>query len=706
MSSNGIPVDTFPRQQARTRRFSLGAPRTFTVAAGGARVLFLRSASGEDPLTALWILDVASGEERCAADPRDLADGGSFSDAPAEERARRERSREQADGIVAYTADRDGRRAAFALAGQLWLADVDAGTCRKLPARGPVFDPRIDPSGETVAYCSGATLRLVDVEGGDDRLSAGEDDPDVTWGQAEFVAAEEMGRSRGHWWSPGGSSLLVARVDVGPVGTWWIADPVHPDSPPTPHRYPAAGTADAIVNLFHINLDGTRSEVTWDRDRFPYLVSVTWGTGGPPLLVVEARDHHVTQVLVVDLATGTTQTLVEDRDPAWVSHPAGVPAWLDDGRLVWSTVSDDTYRLLIGGEVVTPAGMQLREVVGVGNDVVFAASSDPTETELWRWSDGAPLERLTAGGVATGVAGGSTLAFAAHRLDAPTRWWVRTPEGPDREIPSHASEPLVTPTVQLLEIGPRRLRVGVLLPADHQAGRPLPVIMSPYGGPGMARVTAARSQWLESQWLADRGFAVVVADGRGTPGRGPAWERSIRGDFATAALEDQVAALEGAAAVVADLDVTRVGIRGWSFGGYLAALAVLRRPDVFSVAVAGAPVTEWRLYDTFYTERFLDHPDTDPEAYARSSLLDMAAGLERPLLIVHGLVDDNVVVAHTLRLSQRLLEAGRPHSVLPLSGVTHMASQQEVAEHLLELQVEFLVRHLGPLAPVVEVATA
>ncbi|MBO0692230.1 MAG: prolyl oligopeptidase family serine peptidase, partial [Acidimicrobiaceae bacterium] len=193
----------------------------------------------------------------------------------------------------------------------------------------------------------------------------------------------------------------------------------------------------------------------------------------------------------------------------------------------------------------------------------------------------------------------------------------------------------------------------------------------------------------------DQGFAVVVCDGRGSPGRGRRWDRRIYQDFSDGVLDDQVAALHGAAAEVPDLDLSRVGITGWSFGGYLAALAVLRRPWVFHAAVAGAPVTEWRLYDTYYTERYLGHPATAPDVYDRQSLLNDAARLERPLLLIHGLVDDNVVVAHTLQLSARLLEAGRSHAVVPLSGVTHMASQEEVAENLLLLQTRFLAEALG-----------
>ena len=183
---------------------------------------------------------------------------------------------------------------------------------------------------------------------------------------------------------------------------------------------------------------------------------------------------------------------------------------------------------------------------------------------------------------------------------------------------------------------------------------------------------------------------MIVADGRGTPGRGAAWERAVAGDLASPALDDQVDVLAAVAASHPDLDRDRVAIRGWSFGGFLAALAVLRRPDVFRAAVAGAPVTDWRLYDTHYTERYLGDPAADPAAYERSSLLADAPKLSRPLMIIHGLADDNVVVAHTLRLSSALLAAGRPHSVLPLSGVTHLASQEEVAENLLLLQVEFL----------------
>jgi dipeptidyl-peptidase-4 len=259
------------------------------------------------------------------------------------------------------------------------------------------------------------------------------------------------------------------------------------------------------------------------------------------------------------------------------------------------------------------------------------------------------------------------------------------------QIQSFAETPAITPKLQLLRTPERDLRVALFLPSGHEPGSAkLPVIVDPYGGPHHQRVVASRGAHLLSQWFADQGFAVVVADGRGTGGRGPSFDRAVRGDLAGPPLEDQVEALEAAAEYCTDLDLGRVAIRGWSFGGYLAAMAVLRRPDVFHAAVAGAPVSDWHLYTTHYTERYLADPAKQGENYDRSSLLAEAARLERPLLLVHGMADDNVVVAHTLRLSSALLAAGKAHSVLPLSGVTHMTPQEVVAENLLWLQLEFL----------------
>jgi dipeptidyl-peptidase-4 len=262
-------------------------------------------------------------------------------------------------------------------------------------------------------------------------------------------------------------------------------------------------------------------------------------------------------------------------------------------------------------------------------------------------------------------------------------------------ISSQAEEPVIAPLPRLFRVGDRNLSAAILLPSTHETGMSWPVICSPYGGPHAQRVIAAGGAYLTEQWLADQGFAVVIIDGRGTPGRGPSWEYAVHHDLAGPVLDDQVDGLLALAEIEPALDLSRVGIRGWSFGGYLAALAVLDRPDVFHAAVAGAPVTEWRLYDTAYTERYLGNPNDDDAPYEATSLLNRAAQLDRPLLLIHGLADDNVLAAHTLQMSSALLAAGRQHNVLPLSGVTHMTPQEVVAENLLLTEVEFFRTHLG-----------
>jgi len=694
-------TDSFPRRQARTRRFTLGAPRGFTVSPDGDRVAFLRSRGGTDPVTCLWTLDLATGEERLVADPHTL--DASTEDLPPEEKARRERSREQAGGVVGYATDRPVTMAAFALSGQLYVTEFAAGlTPRLVETPGGVIDPRPDPTGRLVAFVSGGALHVHDVTARTTRALAEPDGPLVTYGLADFAAAEEMERMRGYWWSPDGDALLVARVDESPVQQWHIADPANPATVPTAVRYPAAGTPNARVTAEIITLDGTTTPVSWDDE---YLVDVVWDGHGL-VVVTEPRDQTALRVRQVDPTTGATTLADERTDPVWVDIVPGVPAHTASGALVTVADVDDARRLVVDGAPVTPATLQVRDVACVDGDVVlFRASEEPASVGLWTWGPDGLTSLTPQPGVHSGLMAGGTLLVS--RADLDTDGSVTTvrratdagPDGADAVVPgeltiaSFADLPGLEPRVSLLTTGSRGLPTALLLPSWYEPGTTLPVLMDPYGGPHAQRVVAARGAHLTSQWFAEQGFAVVVVDGRGTPGKGPAFERAVHGDLATPVLDDQVDALQALARDHPDLDLTRVGIRGWSFGGYLAALAVLRRPDVFHAAIAGAPVTDWSLYDTHYTERYLGLPDSD--AYRRSSLIGDAGKLTRPLLLVHGLADDNVVAAHTLRLSSALLAAGRPHSVLPLSGVTHMTPQEVVAENLLLLQVQFLKDALG-----------
>ena len=689
--------DTFPRQYARTQRLTLGDPRTITVAADGQRVLFARSRAGDDPVNCLWVLDIATGEERLVADPLHLLDAADDEHLPIEERLRRERMREGAGGITSYATDAASAVAAFALGGHLFVAGLLSGQARELVVDGPVFDPRPDPVATCVAYVCGRTLRIAELDGSSWEL-AGDEHPDISWGSADFIAAEEMGRYRGYWWSPDGAAIAATRADNGPVQRWYISDPANPDQQANEVAYPAAGTPNADVTLHVLALDGGSTEVVWDRDTYPYLADVQWADSQRLLLTVQSRDQRSLMVLAADPRHGGTEPIFADGDTAWVELVPGTPAVLDDGQLVMTADRDGARRLMVDGNAVTPIDLQVRAVVTAQDDEVYFLANpiaDATVQHVWRWRTDGTLAALTdEPGVHTAAIGGSTVVLRTAVLDEPGAT-TQVVDGPT--ISTFAQQPLVTPNLSLHRYGDKALATAVLLPSHRSAGDDgplLPVLLDPYGGPHAQRVLRSHNAYLTSQWFADQGFAVVVIDGRGTPGRGSEWERSVQRDLATGPLDDQVAAL-AAAAQEHPLDLTRVAIRGWSFGGYLAALAVLRRPDVFHAAIAGAPVTEWRLYDTHYTERYLGDPSSDATAYAANSLLPLAGELSRPLLLVHGLADDNVVAAHTLQLSSALLSAGKPHEVLPLVGVTHMTPQEVVAENLLLHQLDFLQRSLG-----------
>jgi len=683
--------DTFPRQYARTQRLSLGEPRSFTLSPDGSRVIFIRSHSGSDSVNTLWSLDTATGIERELLDPRAL--NTDLSELTAAELRQRERAREGASGVTSYACNRDITRAVTVLGGSVVIIDLITGDAT-MPAIEPgVFDVRLSPDGNTISYLRGTSLCVSSLTG-DERVIASDSNETISWGNAEFIAAEEMGRFRGYWWSPDSQSIAACRVDVSPINVWHIADPAHPELPATEHRYPAAGTPNASVSLHIISIaTATATPVELAGD-WEYLNTVSWNSAGL-IAQTQTRDQKRIDIHSIDASTGKATIVFTDTDDAWVELVSGVPALQQDGSLITCADREGSRRLLVNGSAVTPTTMQVRSVVSVGDSIVFMANeiTTPWQLDAWAYRNGL-LEQITQShGVASVSGSRSCYVSRISTLDTErAQFTVHTPTT-THNVTSLAETSLVQPNVRIMSVGPRGIPVAILLPRDGLSTK-LPVLFDPYGGPHAQRVVASRAAYNSSQWFADQGFVVVIVDNTGTPGKGSEWERGVMNDLAEPVLDDQVEILRDLNDLEPRADTSRVGIRGWSFGGYLAALAVLRRSDLFHAAVAGAPVTDWRLYDTHYTERYLGNPAIDPSAYEATSLFNDAEHLQQPLLLIHGLADDNVVAAHTLQLSSALLAAGKPHEVLPLSGVTHMTPQEVIAENLLLHQLEFLQRHL------------
>lgn len=625
----------------------------------------------------------------------------------------------------------------------------------------PVLNPRIAPDGEHVLYTTGSYLMLVDI-GGElgDRITAvygvSVEDEDGnpaenTWkiGLAEFVAGEEMDRYDGFWWAPDSQHVLFESFDTADEPTWYISDPADPEKPAAGRRYPRALTRNADVYLTVIALafdENDRyagitgnADVDWDREAYEYVAAVSWRRGHDPLVLVQNRRQTRDQVLEVAVAAdgvalGATRVLEEHANDQWIDLVHGTPAYTPDDRLVCSLndMATDTNRLTVDGRPFTPAGWNVRTVLAVTDEDVLAVVQRAPEiaTEVpraWAGSGAASDAESLFGGhdarsfdvVSMGYDGS-----VAPITTEPGQWTASRGErgivvsGRDMRsararmrhilgeqsatISSTAAEPGFTPNVTFTRLGEHRLYTAIIAPSPsspYAHADKLPVLMKPYGGPGFQQVVASQSFYWEGQWWADQGFLVVTADGRGTTGRGPAWDRAIFENMKGVTLADQIEAVNALPEAVSRLnadgrrpgvpapDLDKVCMIGWSYGGFLSALAVLDAPNVFKAACAGAPPTDWTLYDTHYTERYLG---LDPDVYYRNGIVQDAPKLERPLMLIHGFADDNVTIAHSLRLSQALMAAGRPHTFLPLTGITHMTNDETVAENLLTLQRDFL----------------
>ena len=723
-----MPVDSFDIEEvARFPGPGMAVPGSFSFSPDDRLLTFLFS--GEGSLTRqLYALDVDTGEQRLLlAAP----DGGVHEEALSlEEQLRRERQRQLALGVTNYAWAEQRRRLMVALPGGLSIADPPDAPLRQAldTSAAPALDPQLAPDGQWIAYAQAGELFVVSAEGGEPRqLTFGAAETGRTHGLAEFVAQEEMDRQHGFWWSPDSATLAFAEVDETHLPVYRIVhqgkDAVG-EGAQEDHRYPFAGQANARVRLGVVArtggdpvwMDLGGADATLPTAEHEYLARVDWRPDGRLAAQLVNRLQSRLDLVCFDPATGQRDLVLSETSDVWINlHDLYRP--LQQGGFLWASERSGFRHLLLcdgSGEVVRPltAGEWMVEALAGVDEaqrlVYFTATAEsPLERHLYAVSlDGGAPRRITRAPGMHAV----TLDHGCRRFvdvyDAvdrpPTVSLCSLADGAVAHVVHHRRDPRIDALgLQPPELVALRNRHGDLLygavyrpPASFGPG-PYPTVVSVYGGPHKQMVTNSwvMTQAMRAQHLRSRGFLVFVLDNRGSARRGLAFEGAIKHDMGHAEVEDQV---DGVRWLVEQglADPARVGITGWSYGGYMAAMALARAPETFRVAVAGAPVSHWDGYDTFYTERYMGTPQSNPEGYASSAVMAHVSGIAGRLLLVHGLIDENVHFRHTARLINALIRARVPYELMLFPDERHMPRRLEDRVFMEERIRDFLLETL------------
>ncbi len=717
----GVPVMAQQTPQAQPLTLervyaspSLGGPRprVLKLAPDGRLATLLKSRPSDKDRFDLWAVDTATGQSRMLVDSEKLSSGAALSEA---ERMNRERRRiADVKGITDYAWAPDAKRLLVPVDGDLWVAALDGSVTRLTQTPETETDAKLSPKGGFASFVRDGHLFVQALADGNAREVAGENTPKVSWGVAEFIAQEELDRFDGHWWAPDDSRIAVARVDESPVKQVTRAAIGADGTRLFTQAYPAAGTANANVSLWLVNPDGSgKTKVDLGPSADIYVARVAWAVDGKTLYVQRlTRDQQRLDILAIDPATGASRVLASETAKTWVNvHDNFRP--LKDGSILWASERDGyrhLYRLAGGTAQQLTSGLWVMdELVGVDEKrgrLWFTGFADSTlEKQVYALDfrkAGAKPQRLTVpGGWHEAVMddAGQRLIVTSSTPSQPAQVWLGDGAGKrlawieeNRLDANHPYTPYLASHVVP--------QFGTLTAADGQAmdwrllkpagPGPFPVLMQVYGGPHAHNVTRKFTAPIE-QYLVSKGWAVFQLDNRGSNNRGMAFEAPIFRAMGGVEVQDQVQALQW---IKTQPWAGKVAVNGWSYGGYMVLKLLEAAPGGFAAGIAGAPVTRWELYDTAYTERYLGNPVTEPAVYAKSGALGDASKIKDPLLLIHGMADDNVVFENSTALMTALQRAKTPFDLMVYPGATHATPGLEV--HTWITRLKFLGRTVAP----------
>ena len=700
------------------------------VAPDGSRVTFLRGKDRDRNRLDLWEYDIASGQTRLLVDSSVVLPGEEvLSD---EEKARRERQRIAAlSGIVDYQWSPDGKALLFPLGGELYFYDLTKSgrdAVRKLTNGGGfATDPKISPKGGFVSFIRDRNLWAIDLTSGEEVQLTRDGSDTIGNGVAEFVADEEMDRHTGYWWAPDDAAIAFARIDETPVPVQKRYE-VYPDrTEVVEQRYPAAGDPNVRVQLGVIApKTGARPQwIDLGKDPDIYLARVDWRDPQRLTFQRQSRDQKKLELIETTLTNGTQRMLVTETSTTWVPLHNDL-RFLKDGRFLWSSersgfehlyiASEDgsTLTALTQGEWVVDGLLAIDETAGLA--YVSGTRDGATEAHVYAvpLSGGEPRRLTQAPGMHAATFARNASVFVdswssdttlpqieLFKADGTKLATLLVNDVSDATHPyakyRAAHQPTAYGTLTAAD-GTTPLHYSLIKPAGFDPKKQYPVVVFVYGGPAAQTVTRAwpgRSDSFFNQYLAQQGYVVFSLDNRGTPRRGAAFGGALYGKQGTVEVDDQlrgVAWLKSQAFV----DPARIGVYGWSNGGYMTLMLLAKHDEAYACGVAGAPVTDWALYDTHYTERYMDLPKANEAGYREASVFTHVDGIGAgKLLLIHGMADDNVLFTNSTKLMSELQKRGTPFELMTYPGAKHGLRGSDLL-HRYRLTEDFLGRCLKP----------